>query len=146
VRRDFVGILFDNASRNSNVLGVCAVVKQQVFAQVFLVAKTIKTFSARSGVGGNNTLPHFELADIFSHRDDVPRQLVAEQRWWDNHAGVVAPAEHFNIGSAGESGADANQHIFGPDAGNGNRLYLQALSAVQNGCHHLMIHFVVLWG
>jgi hypothetical protein len=55
---------------------------------------------------------------------------MAKQSRGDDHTGVIAPAEYFDISTTSESGADPYQYFIGADFRNSNRLDLKAFLAV----------------
>jgi hypothetical protein len=85
-------------------------------------------------------LPKLEAAHIFTNRDNIPGQFMPEQRWRNDHAGVITPAEHLHVGPAGESRLHAYQYVAISDAWYGYRLNLQVFSAIQHGGFHLLLH------
>ena len=77
--RDHVSILVHDASRYSHVLGVGAVVKEQVFAKVLVVLPAVEAATAGRRIGGYDALSHSEAGHRTTHRDNVSRQFVTEQ-------------------------------------------------------------------
>src|SRR4051812_39205678 len=77
--RNLKHVGFDDATRNTNVLRVCAVVEEQVFAQVFLVLAAIETFPARSGIQRNYAHTALELLYSRPNFFNNAREFVSEQ-------------------------------------------------------------------
>src|SRR5581483_9205781 len=97
---DEIRIALDDALRNPDVLGVGAVVEQQVFAKVLQAAATEEALVAGRGVGGDDTLPNAEGADVVADGDDVAGKLMSEDGRRDNHTRVVPAPEHLHISPA----------------------------------------------
>src|ERR1700686_1566757 len=91
--------LYD-AARNSDVLGISAVIEQKIFAKIELMFRTIKTRAARSGVESNHAHAFFEAAHTLANFFDSSRELVPEQSRGHNHAGVIAALVHLQISAA----------------------------------------------
>ena len=70
----------DDPRRNADVLGVGAVVEQQIVAQVLLAAAAIEALAAGSRIGRHHPLADLESLHVLAHRDDIARQFVPEQR------------------------------------------------------------------
>ncbi len=113
---------------------------KQIFAKIVAAAPAIEAFHARGGIGRHHSLADAELADVLAGRDDIAGQLVPEQGGRDDHAGVVAAAKHLHVGTAGEGGLHAHQHVAVIDFRYRYRLYLQIFFAIEHGGHHLTIH------
>jgi len=69
-----------------------------------------------------------------------PVPFVPEQRRRNDHLGMVAPAEDFQVGAASQRRPDANQHIVGADSGNANGFHPNVFTAVQYCGQHLLVH------
>src|SRR5689334_9923181 len=121
--RDAVRVAFDDPRGDANVLRVCAVVEKQVFAEILETFVAEETSLARGGVGCHYPVPRGEPSDALANRDHIARQFVPEHRGRYDHPGVVAAAEHFYIGSAGQGYLDTYEDVSTFDCGNGNRLY-----------------------
>ena len=50
---NFEQILFNDAGRNANVLGICAVIEEQIFAEILLALAAIETDAAGRRIRGN---------------------------------------------------------------------------------------------
>ncbi len=61
-RRDEVGIALDDARRDANVLGIRAVVKEQIFAEIGLLVLTVEASPARRGVGRDDAIALAKVA------------------------------------------------------------------------------------
>ena len=66
---------------------------------------------------------------------------MAEHRGRDDHARMVASAEHLDISATRERHLHSYENVSPFNFGNGHRLYLQVFLAVKDGCHHLAFHY-----
>src|SRR5579872_4914319 len=98
--RNHVGVALDDAAGNADVLRICAVVEQKILAEILLVALAEIAFLARRRVGGDYALSQLKSGDIFPGLDYIAGQLMPEHRRWNDHARVVAAAEHLDVGAA----------------------------------------------
>jgi len=105
--RDMVQVLADNSLRNADVFGVRTVVKQQIGAQIFLLALAVVALAARRRICGHDAVADAEAFDLISHGHNVARQLMPEQRRGSDHPRMVSAAKHFNVGSTDERRAYA---------------------------------------
>ena len=78
VGRDLVHIPLHDAVGNADVLGVSAVVEEQVLAEVFDPALAVEAFQAGRRVGGHHALSHTPALDLIPDRDDITGEFVAE--------------------------------------------------------------------
>ena len=106
-----ISIALDDARRNADVLGIGAVVEQQVFAQVLQTAAAEEAFFARRGIGRHHALPDSKILDIVAHRDDIACQFVPEHGGRHDHPGVVPTPEYLDIGAAGQRNANLDQDV-----------------------------------
>jgi hypothetical protein len=143
---DVVRVAFDDARRNADVLGVCAVIEQQILAEVLEATAAEETLVARGGIRRHDPITNGELRDTLAHRDYITGQLVPKHSGGDDHAGMVAAAKHFDIGSARQRYLYPDENVSVIDCRNSYRLYLQVLLAVKHGSHHLVIHYDHLCG
>ena len=76
LQRDAVGnakrVFGDDARGNADVLGVCAVVEEQIVAEIFLVAQAEVADAARRGVERHDVIARSKLGDIFAGLTTVP--------------------------------------------------------------------------
>jgi len=86
----------------ANVFGVGSVVKEEVFAKIFLVLGAVEAHLARGGVEGDDAHAFLEAVDAGADFLDDSGQFVTEKGGWDNHAGVVAALVHLEIRAAGQ--------------------------------------------
>src|SRR5439155_18672905 len=63
-------------------------------------------------------------------------QLVAEDRWWNDHARVVASLEYFQVRSAGQSRFNGNAKLAFSERLWFNLLHPDQFLTVENGCFH----------
>ena len=63
MRRDGQHVDINDSTRHANVLSVSAVIEQQVFAEVFLMARTVETGLTWRGIQGYDACPFFEAAN-----------------------------------------------------------------------------------
>src|SRR5581483_3185962 len=138
LRRNHQHVLLDDAARNLDELGVGAVVEQQVFAEVFLVARAVEAHAARSRVERDHALAAAEVSDPMAGFRNHAGQLVPEQRGRNDHARVVAALVDLQVGAAGEGNFDFDQDLAVFDARNGDALNLYVLFTVEDGCGHLL--------
>ena len=147
VRRNRISVPLDDARRNANVLGVRAVVEQQVLAQVLAAPAAIETLARR---GRNSPPPRAAPTEnsghALAHGDHIAGQLVPEHSRGHDHPSVVSAAEDLHVGAAGQRHLDPNEDVPAADCGNGHRLHLQVFFAVEHGRHHLAIHYDHLCG
>ena len=72
----------------------------------------------------------------FACLDDGAGQFVAEESGRDDHAGMIAAAKNFEVGAAGEGGADADDEFTGLRPGNGHIFDANIFAAVEDcGLH-----------
>jgi hypothetical protein len=141
-----IRIPLDNPGGDANVFRVCAVVEQQVFAEVLQTAPAEKTLIARRGIRRNDSIANRKLSYTLAHRDYIAGQFVPEHSGRDDHTGVIAAAENLNIGPARQRYFHPDEDVSAIDCRNGNPLYLQVFLAVKHGSHHLVIHYDHLCG
>jgi len=141
---DFVGnkvcIALHDARREADVLGIGAVVEEQVLAQILQAAVAEETLSAGRRIGRHHALPNREIRDSLANGDDIPRQFVPKHGRWHDHPSVVSTSEDFDIGAAGERHLYPYEDVSAFNCGNSYRLYLQMLLAVKHSSHHVVIH------
>ncbi len=142
----FQGVEFYDAFGNADEFGVSAVIEEQVATQILGSPLAVEALPARSGIGGNHPLAGAEAGDALTHRHNVAGQFVAKQCRGYDHAGVVAAAEHFDIGSASQRRTNPHQYISAANRGHGDLLYLEVFLAVQDSSQHLRFHYDNLWG
>ena len=104
-------IFLDYAARNANVLSIGAVVEQQIVAEILLVAPAVKASATRRRIGRHDAHARLKPFDASSYFDNLPGQLMSEQRGRSNHAGMIAPAKDFHIRAASERHGNFNQHF-----------------------------------
>jgi hypothetical protein len=77
-----------------------------------------------------------EPSDIAAHRRHVSGQLMPEQCRRADHLGVIAPPEHFDVGSASERRADPYQYIAAAQLRDVHSLDAELLLAIKHGRAH----------
>ena len=73
-----VGVPLHDARGNANVLGVRAVVEQQVFAEILQTAAAEEAFLAGRRIGRDHALPNGEVGDILAYGDNIAGQFMPE--------------------------------------------------------------------
>ncbi len=135
--RDNERVLGHDAGRDADVLGVSAVVEEQVLAQVFLFADAPEAGSARRRIQRHHPHPWFEAAHAGAGLMDHSRQLMPEERRRRDHPGMVPAAEDFQVGTASESGVNADDNLPLTCGGNRNPFNPDVFFAVEHGSVHL---------
>jgi len=143
---DAIGIAFDNAGGDADVLGVRAVIEEQIFAEILKASFAEEAGEAGRGVGRDDAFPDGKAVYVFTDGDDVAGKLVAEDSRRDNHAGMISTAKDFDVGAAGQSNFHPNENVSAFDCRNVYRFYLQVFLAVKNGRHHAVVHYDHLCG
>jgi hypothetical protein len=123
-------VLLHDARRDAHVLGVGAVVEEQVLAEVLLSVTAEETVVAGGGVERQHAVAHAEPGDTGTHLYDYASQLVAEDHRGLQHHGVVSAAVDLEVGAAGEGRAHAQEEFARADRRNGNPLHAQVLAAI----------------
>src|SRR5581483_3346695 len=131
---------FNDPSWNLYVLGVCAVVEQQVLAKVLLMLGAVETHLARSRIESHHPHAFLEVLHSRCYFFDDARQLVAEQRGRDDHARVISALVNLQVGAAGERNLYLDQHLAGIHPRDGHSFNLHVLLAIEDGCCHLSVH------
>ena len=137
MRRNNQSILLDNARRNPNVLGISAIVKEQIFAEVLLLALAPETFAARRGIQRHHPHARLKLRNTCAHLAHHSGEFMAKQRRQRQHLRVVSAAIGLQIGAAGKRGLHLNNNLAGLGPRHRNALDSHILLAVQ----HRGIHF-----
>src|SRR5215469_269950 len=105
--RHFEHVFHGDAAGNAHVLGVSAVVEEQIVAEVFLAASAVVTEQAGCGIRGDHT--HSDAptrVDALAGGDDVANQFMAKHCRRLNHARVIAALPDFEVGAVGERKAN----------------------------------------
>ncbi len=105
------GVLFDDAGGDADVLGVSAVVEEEVFAEILLAVAAEEADVAGSGVEGDDAVAACEWRYSGPTSTTVPASFVAEGDGRLQHHGVVAAAIDLEIGAAGEGCADPDHQF-----------------------------------
>ena len=130
------GVLGDDARRNADELSIGAVVEEQVVAEVFLPTLAEVALAAGSGIQRHHAAAVGKTFNSLPCLDDGSGQLVAEEGRRHDHAGMVAAAKNFQVCSASEGGADADNQLAGGCPGNRHIFNANILAAMQDcGLH-----------
>src|SRR5579862_2407257 len=134
---NFQKVLFDDPARDADVLGVGAIIEEQVFAKVRLPLLTEKAGAARRGIRRDDA--HADLnaiANCFTLLGDNAGQLVAEERGRLDHAGVESGLPNFQIGAAGKRRFDFDQNVGIADGRHADGFNFKVLRTVEDGRRH----------
>ncbi len=85
-------------------------------------------------------MPFLEAVDARADFFDDSGEFVAEKRWRDDHARVVAALVDLQIGAAGERDLDFDQNLAITNARDWYFFDLQIFFAVQDGSGHFSVH------
>ena len=144
-------VFLDEPLGNDNGLGVSAVQKKQIFAEILLLIAAEETFAARRGIGRDHTVADFPIPTLdFGLLAPAKRsedgwtldftnntgEFVAEDGGRHDHFGVVTAFEDLQIRAAGERGFDADADFARFERGRRNVLDLNFFLAVENGGFH----------
>ena len=110
-RGDGEGVLLNDAGRDAHVFRICAVVEEDIGAEVLLVVKAEEAGIAGGGVHRKNAVAESEFCYACAEFGDDPGELVAEDNGRLEHHGVIAAAVDFEVGSAGEGCANAEDNF-----------------------------------
>jgi len=139
VRGDDVGVQPDDARRNSNKFCVGSVIEQKILAKIDATATAIEAAKAGRGVGRDDALTDFEALHALANCNDIAGEFMAEKSRGNYHARVITAQEHFDIGAAGQCGADADEEVVRSDGRHGDALHLHMLFAVEHRSQHRLI-------
>src|ERR1700722_14993677 len=129
--RDFQHVFGGDATGNAHVLGVSAVVEEQVLAEIFLSAAAMEATQTRSGIGGDHA--HADLpAGIYTLSDggNFADHFVAEDSRRLNHLGVITALPNFEVGAICEREEYADQNFVGGERGHIDLLNTQVFATV----------------
>ncbi len=133
---DAEGVFFDDARGDADVLGVGAVVEEQVVAEVLLVVAAEEAGVAGRGVEREDAVADGERGDAFADLDDGSGEFVAEEAIEGEHFGVVAAAVDLEVGAAGKGGAHAQDQLAGSGRGDRDILDAEVFLAAKDGGSH----------
>src|ERR1019366_1659141 len=122
-----VGIALHDAGRNADVLGVGAVIEEQVLTEILQSLVAEETLSARRRIGGHHALANRETCDVLANGDNIPGQFVPKHGRGNDHPRVVSAPENLHIGAAGKRHLDLYEDVSAANGRNSYRLYLQML-------------------
>src|SRR5215472_4121214 len=135
--RDFEHVFHGDAARNAHVLGISAIVEEQIVAKILLATAAVVATQARRGIRRHHT--HSEAPariNAFARGYDVANQLMAKYRRRLNHARVIAALPNFEVGAVGERKADAQKHFVSGQRRNVDHLNPEILAAIEDGRRH----------
>ncbi len=139
VRRNDQHVQIDDAARDFDVFGVGAVVEQQIFAKIFLMARAVEAHLAGRGIQCDNLHALLESANAGADYFDDSGEFVSEQGGRNDHAGVVAALIDLEVGAASQCDLHLDQYLAILDVGDGNLLNFHVLFTVEDGCCHLSV-------
>src|SRR2546430_17253407 len=94
--------------RDAHVFGVCAVIEQKVFAEIFLPAAAMIAAETRRGVRGNYTNASAPACiNALADSDNFADDFMTEDRGRTNHFGVIAAPPNFQVGAIVQGETDA---------------------------------------
>src|SRR5947207_2157721 len=93
--RDNKSVFFDDALWNAYVFRIGAIIEEEIVTQVLLSALAVKARAAWGGVGCCDAHAFAELVDAGAYLGNLSGQLVSEERWRDNHPGMIAATINF---------------------------------------------------
>jgi hypothetical protein len=131
-------VLHDDASGNTHVLGISAIVEEKIFAKIFLATAAMKAAEARRGIRRN----HAEAdppprVDSLPDRSDFAYDFVPENRRRLDHLRVISTLPNFQIGAIREGKADSKQDFVSGKRRDVDFFKAQVLAPVKHGGHHL---------
>src|SRR5665213_3488723 len=107
-------VLCDDAGWDSDELCICAIVEEQIVAQVFLPAAAEVTFPAGSGIKRHNAIAPCEFSNALARLNHRSGKFVTKQRRRHNHACVITAAKDFQIGPTSERRAHLDDDLSRP--------------------------------
>jgi hypothetical protein len=99
-----------------------------------------ETLVAGSGVQGDNAVAKDQGRHALSYTDDGSSELVTKETVYSEHLGVITAAIDFEVGSAGEGGANAQDKLSRASDRHRNAFDAQVFFAAKHGCCHLFGH------
>src|SRR5580704_69829 len=134
-------VRFNDAARYADVFGICAVVEKQIFAEVFLMLRTVETHPAGSGVESHDAHTPLEPANTGTNFLNHTSEFVTKKRGRHDHASMVAALVDLQVSAASEGDLDLDEHLPLVDARDRNLLDFYVFFAVQDGSRHFSVHF-----
>ncbi len=139
--RDFQHVFGDDAAGDAHVLSVGAVVKQKIFAKIFLAAAAVIAAEAGRGICGDYTNAHAPArVNALAYCDNFADHFVAEYSGRTNHFCVIAALPYFQISAIGQREANAQQHFVGGKRWNVDFFNAQILAAIKHRGSHFGRH------
>jgi hypothetical protein len=136
----------DDFGGDADEFGIGSVVEEEIFAEILLGALAEIALAAGGRVDRDDTVAEFKIHtffDAFAQFDDSAGELMAEEGGRLDHLGVVAAAEDFEVGAAGEGYGDFEDEFAGVGARDGNLFDADVFLAVEDGGGHRFREF---WG
>jgi hypothetical protein len=122
--------------RDANVLGVRAIIEEQILTKILLAVAAEEAMITRGGIGSDNALAGAKMENTFADGDHVTGHLMTEQGRRANHFGMIAAAKNLHIGSTREGGFNADKHFSRTNGGDRDRFEPNVLFSIQNGSLH----------
>src|SRR4029077_8334967 len=102
VGRNLQHVLADDTAWDANVLGISAVVEEQILAEVAVLPAAKKAYAARRGVRRHNTRTQRQaVGKLRTHLLHHSGKLMSEDRRRRDHARMVTALPDLEVGSAG---------------------------------------------
>jgi hypothetical protein len=137
---DQQGILLNDTCRNTNVLGVGAIVEEKIFAEILLTAKAEETPVAGGGVQSDDAIPLTEVGYARTYLGNGTGDLVAKEDWRLQHHRVVSAPVDLKIGPACQSGSYADHQLSRIGTRGLDPLQAQVFLSIENRRDHLTLH------
>jgi hypothetical protein len=132
-------VFHHDAAGDAEILGVGAIVEEQVFAEIFLAATTMETTQARRGISGDYTLADAPAGvNTLAQSCDFADDFVAEHGGRLNHARVVAALPDFEISAIREREANAKQNFVGGQSWHVDSFDAEVFAAIKHSGGHLL--------
>ena len=100
----------------------------------------VKAHLAGRGVEGYDTHALLEAIDVSTNLLHDSGKFVAEKRRRHDHARVIAPLVHLEIGAASQGDLNFDENLAIADARDGYFFDLEVFFAVQDGGSHFSVH------
>ncbi len=130
-------VLGDDPGGNADVLGIGAVVEEQVLAEVFLSADAPVTGAAGRRIQRHHAHARLEAAHACARLVHHSRHFMSEESRRSDHPGVVSAAKNLQVGAASERGVDRGSQSPPSGGGEGNPFNPDIFFAVKHGSVHL---------
>src|SRR5947207_9687057 len=111
-------VLGNDAGRDADELCICAVVEEQVVAEILLTTLAEVALAAGGGIQRHHAAAVGKAVNSLPRFDHGSCQLVSEEGWRNDHAGMIAAAKNFKVRSTSERRANADNQLAGGCARN----------------------------